>query len=299
MSFKRVNNILNKIIIILVLLTISLYAKKEFIDNNKNEHEIKEEVNNTTFLEIYFFDVGQADSILIKEKDYTMLIDAGNKKDGNNLVNYLSNELKIEDLDILVGTHPHEDHIGGLSDVINNFKIKKLYLPNVTTTTKIFENLLDSIEKNKLKITVPKIGEEIKLGNMNYEVIYTGTDENDLNSSSIVLKLSYFNTAYLFMGDATSEIEEKILKKDIKADVLKVGHHGSNYSTKETFLNKVNPNYAIIQVGKNNLYNHPGKKTINKLKNIKIYRTDVDGTIKLTSDGKNINIETLDTNLDG
>lgn len=230
-----------------------------------------------------------------------MLIDGGNQSDGKNLVKYLEEDLNINDIDILVGTHSHEDHIGGLPDVINSLEIGKIYLPNATTTTKIFEKLLDTIEENNYKITVPKINEEFNLNNMNFKVIYTGTDESDLNNTSIVLKLKYGKTSYLFTGDATKTTEEKILDKDITSDVLKIGHHGSSYSTTEEFLNKVNPKYAIIQVGTNNKYNHPSKQTLDKLnkKNIKIYRTDENGTIKLTSDGKNINIETIDTNIDG
>lgn len=297
MSSKKLNKVFNKIIVFLIVFIIGAYTKEHLVPNNKNNTE--ETINST--LEIYFFDVGQADSILIKENDYEVLIDGGNEADGDNLVKYLKEELNIIDLDIVIGTHPHEDHIGGLPDIINSFKVEKIYLPNATTTTKIFESLLDSIEDNDYKITVPKINEEIKLNNMNFKVIYTGTDESDLNNTSIVLKLVFGETSYLFTGDATESTEEKIINCDISADVLKVGHHGSNYSTTIDFLDKVNPKYAIIEVGKNNKYNHPTEKTLNKLndRNIKIYRTDLDGTIKLTSDGKNINIETFKTEIDG
>lgn len=301
MNSRKLNKIFNKIIIVLIILIIGAFTKEQVIDKKTKETESVNTTITDSTLEIYFFDVGQADSILIKEKDYTMLIDGGNKNDGENLVNYIKEDLNIADLDIVVGTHPHEDHIGGLPDVINSFEIEKLYLPNATTTTKIFENLLDSIEDNNLKITVPKINEEIKLNNMNFKVLYTGTDESDLNNTSIVLKLEFGNTSYLFTGDATDTTEEKIIDKDIEADVLKVGHHGSSYSTTENFLDKVNPKYAIIQVGKDNKYDHPTKKTLDKLteRNIKVYRTDKDGTIKLTSDGSIINIETIKTNIDG
>lgn len=300
MSSKKLNKILNKLIVFLIIAIIGLLGKEKILD--KKEEPPKTNINIVdSKLEIYFFDVGQADSILIKEKDYTMLIDGGNQSDGENLVKYLQEELNINDIDILVGTHPHEDHIGGLPDVINTLDISTIYLPNATTTTNIFEKLLDTIAEKNYKITVPKIDEEIKLNNMNFKVIYTGTDESDLNNTSIVLKLEYGKTSYLFTGDATDKTEEKILNKDIESDVLKVGHHGSSYSSTESFINKVNPQYAIIQVGTNNKYDHPTKTTLDKLKekNIKVYRTDLNGTIKLTSDGKNINFETIDTNIDG
>lgn len=301
MSSKKINKIFNKIIIFLIIIIIGLLSKEQILNKTTNDKKTSNNTITDTQLEIYFFDVGQADSILIKENDYTMLIDGGNQSDGKNLVKYLEEDLNINDIDILVGTHPHEDHIGGLPDIINSLEIGTIYLPNATTTTKIFEKLLDTIEENNYKITVPKINEEFNLNNMNFKVIYTGTDESDLNNTSIVLKLKYGKTSYLFTGDATKTTEEKILDKDITSDVLKIGHHGSSYSTTEEFLNKVNPKYAIIQVGTNNKYNHPSKQTLDKLnkKNIKIYRTDENGTIKLTSDGKNINIETIDTNIDG
>lgn len=301
MSSKKINKILNKIIIILVAIIVVLFSKEQLEGRiTTDEKTISTSIVDSK-LEIYFFDVGQADSILIKENDYTMLIDGGNQNDGENLVKYLKEELNINDIDILVGTHPHEDHIGGLPDVISSLDIGKIYLPNATTTSKIFEKLLDTIEEKGYKITVPKINEEIKLNNMKFKVIYTGTDESDLNNTSIVLKLKYGNTSYLFTGDATDSTEEKILDKDIEADVLKVGHHGSSYSSTEEFLNKVNPHYAIIEVGKDNKYDHPTKITLDRLieRNIKVYRTDEDGTIKLISDGEKINFETINTNIDG
>jgi len=263
MNSKKINKILNKFIVILIVLVIGAFIKEQVID----KEEVAETVNKVIDSEliIYFFDVGQADSILIKEVEYTMLIDGGNQEDGENLVDYLKNDLYIKDIDILVGTHPHEDHIGGLPDIINSFEIGKIYLPNAITTTKIFEKLLDSIEDNDYKITVPKIDEEFKLNNLNFKVLYTGTDEKDLNNTSIVLKLEFGNTSYLFTGDATDTTEEIILKKDISADVLKIGHHGSSYSTTEDFLEKVNPKYGIISVGKNNKYEHPTDITLDKL----------------------------------
>ena len=302
MSKKKINKILNTIIILLLVLISLAYTKKELVNNKENTNEkTVSTLKTNSNLEVYYFDVGQADSILIRENDNNILIDAGNNEDGEKLVNYLKNDLNIEKFNMVVGTHPHEDHIGGLDNVIDSFDIDTILMPNATSTSKIFENVLDSIEKKDYKITVPKINEEFNYNNINIKVLYTGTDEKDLNNTSIVLKLTYQNNKFLFMGDATSKVEKKLLNEDIKSDVLKIGHHGSEYSTTKNFLDKVNPQYAIIEVGKNNTYKHPKKITLDKLnkKNIKIYRTDIDGTIKVASDGNNLKFETLKTDLDG
>ena len=302
MSKKKINKILNTIIILLLVLISIAYTKKELVDNKENTNEKAVSILKTNSnLEVYYFDVGQADSILIRENDNNILIDAGNNEDGEKLVNYLKNDLNIEKFNMVVGTHPHEDHIGGLDNVIDSFDIDTILMPNATSTSKTFENVLDSIEKKDYKITVPKNNEEFNYNNINIKVLYTGTDEKDLNNTSIVLKLTYQNNKFLFMGDATSKVEKKLLNEDIKSDVLKIGHHGSEYSTTKNFLDKVNPQYAIIEVGKNNTYKHPKEITLDKLnkKNIKIYRTDIDGTIKVVSDGNNLKFETLRTDLDG
>lgn len=302
MSKKKINKILNTIIVLLLVLISIAYTKKELVDNKENTNEKAVSILKTNSnLEVYYFDVGQADSILIRENDNNILIDAGNNEDGEKLVNYLKNDLNIEKFNMVVGTHPHEDHIGGLDNVIDSFDIDTILMPNATSTSKTFENVLDSIEKKDYKITVPKINEEFNYNNINIKVLYTGTNEKDLNNTSIVLKLTYQNNKFLFMGDATSKVEKKLLNEDIKSDVLKIGHHGSEYSTTKKFLDKVNPQYAIIEVGKNNTYKHPKEITLDKLnkKNIKIYRTDIDGTIKVVSDGNNLKFETLRTDLDG
>ena len=267
----------------------------------KDPKEEKEQlVDNDNTLKIYYLDVGQADSILIDSNNEYMLIDGGNNNDGPLLVKYFQ-ELGIKDIKYIVGTHPHEDHIGGIDEVINNFNINQIFIPDAITTTKTFEDLLDSIEKKNLTFTVPTINNTYTLGETTIKIIYTGTDTSDLNNSSIIIKLTYKKTSYLFTGDATNITEKKILNKDIKSDVLKIGHHGSKYSSTENFIKKVNPKYAIISVGKGNKYGHPNIETINLLNkyNIKTYRTDELGTILLTSDGNNIEITSFKTNTNG
>lgn len=269
-------------------------ATQETTSTEKNIINSKEE------LQVYFLDVGQADSILIANNNEYMLIDGGNNNDGPLLVKYFQS-LGIKEFKYIVGTHPHEDHIGGLDDIIKNFTIDNIYIPDAMTTTKTFEDLLDAIDEKNLTYKVPKINSTFFLGNATLKVIYTGTDTSDLNNTSIVLKLTYHNISFLLTGDATSETEKKILNKDITSTVLKVGHHGSKYSSSPNFLKKVNPKYAIISVGKNNIYNHPATTTINKLEklNTQIYRTDQDGTILFKTTGNNITIEKLKTNTNG
>lgn len=278
--------------IFMLLLTIFgtfLYYNKPSTSNIENGN-----------LQVYFIDVGQADAIMIKGNDKYALIDAGNNNDGNLLVDYFKN-LGITDFEYVFGTHPHEDHIGGMDDIIDNFNIDNFYMPNVITTTKTFEDVLDALDEKNVELNTPTIGEKFNLGNAIFEVMYVGEDDNDLNNTSIVLKLTYGDNRYLFMGDATDIVEENIINSNIKADVIKIGHHGSKYSTTENFINKVNPKYAVISVGKDNSYGHPSNKTINLLEknNIQIYRTDLEGTIISTSDGKIINFRTEKTNTDG
>ena len=268
------------------------------VDNGLEKENKK--VSKNEMLSVYFLDVGQADSILIRVGDKNMLIDAGNNEDGTLLVNYFK-ELGINNFKYVVASHPHEDHIGGMDDIINNFDIDEFYMPNKITTTKTFEDMLDALDNKNMKYNVFSDGYEFTIDDAKFEVISANFIDGDINDSSIILKLIYGNNSFLFTGDATSNVENKILNSDIKSDVLKVGHHGSKYSTSSKFLEEVSPKYAAISVGKNNIYNHPEESTIKKLesKNIKVYRTDILGTIIFTSDGDNINIKNVTTNTDG
>ena len=299
---KNVKKIINIIILVLLILGTYYYEDIEnYIINGKLERNISNVVNeNINNLEISYLDVGQADCILIRKNNRNILIDAGNNEDGDKLVNYFK-ENGIKKFDYVIGTHAHEDHIGGMNKIIDNFKINHFYMPDVVTTTKTFEDVLNSLEKNKVKFETPKIDSTFKVDDLKFTVLSITNNKEDLNDTSIVLKLTYENTSYLFMGDASSNIENNILDKDIESNVLKVGHHGSGYSSSAKFIKKVNPDYAIISVGKNNSYNHPKNVVIKKLERIgsTIYRTDKQGTIKVISDGNNIKIETIKTDTNG
>ena len=234
--------------------------------------------NDQTSLKVYFFDVGQADSMLIQNNGENMLIDAGNNEDGEMLVNNLKT-LGVEKIDYLVGTHPHEDHIGGMDDIINNFSIGKIFMPNVKTNTKTFEDVIDAAKNKGLQIETPKIGDEFTVGSANCGVVYVGADKENLNLSSIIIKLNYNNLSYLFTGDAEAEIENKI---DVgKINILKVAHHGSDTSSSEKFVKETAPEVAIISVGKDNSYGHPSDEIIKRYEEVgsKIYRTDEVGNI--------------------
>lgn len=266
--------------------------------NNSTNLEQENEVQVSTLpvdgnLNIYFIDVGQADSILIINNDSSMLIDAGNNEDGEDVVNFIK-EKGITKLDYVIGTHPHEDHIGGLDDVINSdIEIDNIYIPQIETTTKTFEAVIDAIENKGLTITSPSKGDTFTLGNASLEVMTDSIlDEDNLNLSSITLYMQYGSNTFLFMGDAEEENEET--RSWPKVDLLKVGHHGSNTSSSDSFLNETRPTYSIIMAGEGNSYGLPTENTLNKLTSIgsTIYRTDLNGTITVVSDGEELQIQT-------
>lgn len=244
-------------------------------------------------LKIHYIDVGQGDSILVQKNYSNMLIDTGTNESTSKLVSYLKKQ-SIKKIDYLILTHPHEDHIGGADAVIKYFDIGKIYMPKVAANTRTFKDVLMAMKAKSLKANEPELLENFKLGDADC-VFYSPIDskEGDLNTYSIVLKLTYGNTKFLFTGDAQAQNERAMIANnyDLSADVLKLGHHGSRTSTSNEFLNKVNPKYAVVSCGKGNDYGHPHKETVNKLKsrNIPLYRTDESGTIICTSDGKNIN----------
>ena len=297
---KKDKSLISAIFVLLCIITITLYENNINLSSAFRNFTNVEKLEVSSDLDILFLDVGQADAILIRNKGKNTLIDAGNNEDGKKLVSYFDS-LGIDSFEYVIGTHAHEDHIGGLDDIIESFNINTFYMPDALTTTKTFEEVLDALDSKGYYFETPKIDSSFKMEDCIFEVLYVGDDEKELNNSSIVLLMKYGNQRFLFTGDAEEKTEEAILHKDIKADVLKVGHHGSEYSTSDEFLEKVNPRYAIIEVGQNNTYKHPKKEILDKLekRNITIYRTDEDGTIHLKSDGKTINIETLETDTNG
>lgn len=246
-------------------------------------------------LMISYMDVGQGDAAYIKVNGNDILIDAGPRSNSKELLEQLKAK-NIDDFELVIVTHPHEDHIGGMVDVFKEYEVKAFYSPKITHTTKTYENLVKAVKDEGLKTKELKGGMVIDLGEgAKFEVFTPQKSEyEELNDYSPIMKLSFGDTSYLFTGDAEKLAEEEALAKyktSLDSDVIKFGHHGSSSSSSNAFIEAVSPKYGIISCAKDNKYGHPHRETLDIIKkyNIKTFRTDTDGEIILTSDGKSIN----------
>ena len=292
-NIKR--NFFEILIILLAFLIINNQDKIKNLFNQNNNQNQNDYINtNNDLLKVHYLDVGQGDSIFVElPNNETMLIDAAESYQSENIINYLKN-LNYQKIDYVTGTHPHTDHIGGLKDIINTFEIGKIYMPKVISTTKTYESLLMAIKDKNLKINTAKAGTSIiDTDALKINILAPNNSTyTELNNYSVVTKITYGTTKFLFMGDA-EKLSENEIKENVTADVIKIGHHGSNTSSSIDFIKKVNAKYGIISVGLNNKYNLPKEETITNWENsgTKIYLTSTNGTIRASSDGTNIKIE--------
>lgn len=243
-------------------------------------------------LEVHFIDVGQGDSVLIKCGENAMLIDAGDNSKGTAVQLYLTKQ-GVSKLDYIIGTHPDADHIGGLDVIITKFDCDKVIMPEVERDTAAYRDVVMAMEYKGYKNTPPVSGETYQLGEAAFTIIAPNRDYGeDYNNASVGILLCHGKNRFIFTGDAESEAEEDMLSNgiDLKADVLKAGHHGSSSSGSDAFLDAVNPRYVVISCGQGNSYGHPHAELLNSLRKrgIQVFRTDEQGSIEVTSDGKNL-----------
>ena len=244
-----------------------------------------------------FIDVGQGDSIFLEfPNGKNMLIDAGENYESETVQSFINSKGYFS-LDYVVGTHPHTDHIGGLESIIRRYEIGEIYLPKVVHTSKTYENLLTTINELGYKVNSAISGMEI-INEKGLEVkILSPKNSNysELNNYSVVIKIVFGNTSFLFMGDAEKVVENEILS-EVSADVVKVGHHGSDSSSSSDFVESVGAKYAVIMSGVDNQYDLPSDEVVSRWENsgAKVYNTSVNGNIVMVSDGNNISVEVQD-----
>lgn len=296
MSRKKSKKTLSAIITLLVFIVAAWQFFGEYLPAPEQKGELAPS-NSDGKLTACFLDVDQGDCSLFYLPDgKTMLIDAGNRGDGEKIVAYL-NKNGVERLDYVIATHPHADHIGGMSDVIDFFDIGQVFAPKIAAddipTSKSYEDFLTSVQSKGLKITAPKHGTTIFEGEDYKAECFSPCSDNyeDLNNYSVTIKLTYGVHSFLMTGDAEGESESEMLKANynLSCDVLKVGHHGSSTSSSSAFLKAADPKFAIISCGEDNSYGHPHKETLSALKSKTVLRTDINKTIIFTADGKNEN----------
>ncbi|MCQ2512678.1 MAG: MBL fold metallo-hydrolase [Lachnospiraceae bacterium] len=244
-----------------------------------------------SYFEIHFLDVGQGDASLILCDGEAMLIDGGGSEESSFIYSYLENH-NITHLKYIIGTHPDADHIGGLSGALNYADAEIAYCSEEEYDTATFHNFKKYLDKNGITLQVPKDRTELTLGAATGKIIGPVSSEAEGNNNSLMLRLEYGNTSFLFTGDAEWEEEAAVLagNKKVRSTVLKVGHHGSKYSSSRKFLEAVSPKYGVISAGKDNSYGHPHPSLLNRMEQegIFLFRTDLQGNILCISDGQTV-----------
>ncbi|MTI71102.1 MAG: MBL fold metallo-hydrolase [Firmicutes bacterium] len=257
--------------------------------------------NKNNKMSVHFIDVGQADSIFIDNGDYDILIDAGNNGDGDLVVDYLK-RLETDDIEVMVATHAHEDHIGGLDTILQAFKVENIVDSGQEYSSKTYEDYIDAAKSEKNSNFIEDKDMSFDMGNNAvFKIIETGDGYENTNDNSVISMLDYKDIEILFTGDMEDDIETEYLHKFSDIDVLKVGHHGSKTSSSDEFLNVIKPEYAVISVGEDNRYGHPDSELLDKLnsRDIKVYRTDEQGNVIATINGKTVTFNTEPVKIKG
>jgi len=241
---------------------------------------------------VHFIDVGQGDAVLVQTTEGHVLIDGGDNHMGERVVQHLR-DAGISELNYVVATHPHADHIGGLVDVLNSFQVGTIIMPNVVHTTRTFERFLDAIEYNDVPLREPVAGSTFYVGGAVFTIIAPNSGGHDnLNNYSVSMRMVLDETSFIFTGDAEVESEMEMISAGhiLYSDVLHVGHHGSSTSTTQEFFDAVSPNIAVIQLGADNTYGHPHREVRERLDGVAVYRSDEHGDIILVTDGESITV---------
>ena len=248
-------------------------------------------------LVVYFLNVGQADAAILQCGDEVMMIDGGESSDSSLIYSYLSKTLGITHIDYMIATHPHADHIGGLSGALNACSVGVVYSPVTSYDSKQFSSLVKYTQKQGHELTVPEVGISFAFGDAQVQFLSPVTEYSNINDCSIVVRITHGSNTFLFTGDAEWDAEHDMVASgyDLSATVLKVGHHGSDTSSSYVFLREVMPKYAVISCGKDNSYGHPTEGALSRLRDVgaQVFRTDMQGDVVFVSDGTALSFGTV------
>lgn len=296
---KGINKKLIYAVLVIILAVLSYFGVDNYDKFFDEEYPFESTQTETTeMINVHYIDVGQGDCTLIVCGGKTMLIDAGENGHEQQIINYL-NSLNVKKLDYVVATHQHSDHIGGIPEVFENFGVDNIIMPRLTEaqtpTNSTYTAFLKAIQNSNAKVIASKVGAKYTLGGAEFEILGPVTnDAEDINSMSVVVKVTYGENSFLFTGDAETDEENEVLDTgaDLDCDVFHAGHHGSYTSSSKNFLNAVTPEICIISCGADNDYGHPHDAALKRIKKHteEIYRTDICGSIVITGDGSVLSV---------